>query len=591
MISNAAISQNAIDTLNQEKIIYQFLTARSFSETGLVRANGRVSGTATSYVHTKMVDMQGVKKLLLHNKLASETATTLYPVVVWYAEDSLTVVGSYEALRGEKDYEISVPSSARYAIINSLKTFALQTTRLVCHADYKCQNNAPDIVYVSSQCGNDGNDGLTAAAPVLSINQANRILSPRGTLVMLDGDYYSPEIDLANYEGLIGQGNVRIINGFKIDNANLVDTVKTLYSIKLPFSVPSTSFLWLHEVPDTITRIKENERHFLHGGRKYRMPSTRIYHSDENYENWQNSDSILHWTVSNGTLYFTVPRETDLSATPVVVPRYDVYSSSENHITINNIKILYSCLLLNNLTGSLENVSVGMCNATGAFNFAGCKTMDVISCEAFGSSNDGFNTHASVENNSEISFENCYGHDNSDDGESCHEYSKSHHLGGLFEYNGNGITPASGGQTSCKETITRNNGPWYLWTGTNREGTGFSAQGISSTETETAIFCRNCISINNIVGFNAIRGGISYAINCSATNNSKFNFLNIQNFQVGDVDGNGVVNVSDITTLVNYILGNTSNSFINDIADIDKNNRLDVNDVVGLLNIILQERP
>lgn len=53
---------------------------------------------------------------------------------------------------------------------------------------------------------------------------------------------------------------------------------------------------------------------------------------------------------------------------------------------------------------------------------------------------------------------------------------------------------------------------------------------------------------------------------------------------VGDIDGNGVVNVSDVTTLVNMILGTVAK---NDAADVDGNGVVNVSDVTALVNIIL----
>ena len=58
--------------------------------------------------------------------------------------------------------------------------------------------------------------------------------------------------------------------------------------------------------------------------------------------------------------------------------------------------------------------------------------------------------------------------------------------------------------------------------------------------------------------------------------------------QTGDMNCGGSVNVSDITTLINHILGNEPTPFIKEKADIDENNTLDVSDAVALLNIILQ---
>ncbi len=55
----------------------------------------------------------------------------------------------------------------------------------------------------------------------------------------------------------------------------------------------------------------------------------------------------------------------------------------------------------------------------------------------------------------------------------------------------------------------------------------------------------------------------------------------------GDVDNNGLVNVTDVTTLINYILGANSAVFNVVAADITCNSAIDVADVTSLVNIIL----
>ena len=52
----------------------------------------------------------------------------------------------------------------------------------------------------------------------------------------------------------------------------------------------------------------------------------------------------------------------------------------------------------------------------------------------------------------------------------------------------------------------------------------------------------------------------------------------------GDVNGDGVCDVSDVTELINIILGE---DIINDVADIDGNGTVDVSDVTTLINLIL----
>ena len=53
----------------------------------------------------------------------------------------------------------------------------------------------------------------------------------------------------------------------------------------------------------------------------------------------------------------------------------------------------------------------------------------------------------------------------------------------------------------------------------------------------------------------------------------------------GDVNGDGVCDVSDVTSLINIILGE---DVINDVADIDGNGTVDVSDVTTLINQILK---
>lgn len=58
-------------------------------------------------------------------------------------------------------------------------------------------------------------------------------------------------------------------------------------------------------------------------------------------------------------------------------------------------------------------------------------------------------------------------------------------------------------------------------------------------------------------------------------------------YLLGDVDGNGTVDVTDINLTVNYMLGKNPVVFILPAADIDGNGSIDVSDVNGIVNIIL----
>ena len=65
--------------------------------------------------------------------------------------------------------------------------------------------------------------------------------------------------------------------------------------------------------------------------------------------------------------------------------------------------------------------------------------------------------------------------------------------------------------------------------------------------------------------------------------------LFISNTLRGDANGDGVVDVTDVVSVVNYILGRPSNKFNFNAADVNSDGMVDITDVVGVVNIILQK--
>jgi hypothetical protein len=59
------------------------------------------------------------------------------------------------------------------------------------------------------------------------------------------------------------------------------------------------------------------------------------------------------------------------------------------------------------------------------------------------------------------------------------------------------------------------------------------------------------------------------------------------NTSLGDVNGDGVVNVTDVTMLVNHILGINDESFVIENADVTRDGFISVSDVTALVNLIL----
>ena len=58
----------------------------------------------------------------------------------------------------------------------------------------------------------------------------------------------------------------------------------------------------------------------------------------------------------------------------------------------------------------------------------------------------------------------------------------------------------------------------------------------------------------------------------------------------GDVDGNGNVNISDVTALIDYLLSGNASNIQLDNADVDDNGNINISDVTALIDILLTGR-
>ena len=59
----------------------------------------------------------------------------------------------------------------------------------------------------------------------------------------------------------------------------------------------------------------------------------------------------------------------------------------------------------------------------------------------------------------------------------------------------------------------------------------------------------------------------------------------------GDVNGDGVVNIADVTTLIDYLLGNEVQNFNSNNADVNGNGLLNIADVTALIDYLLGVEP
>ncbi len=63
-----------------------------------------------------------------------------------------------------------------------------------------------------------------------------------------------------------------------------------------------------------------------------------------------------------------------------------------------------------------------------------------------------------------------------------------------------------------------------------------------------------------------------------------------KSYILGDADGDGTVDVNDVTTTINHILGKPVANFVREAANIDGDESIDVNDVQGIIDIALGKR-
>ena len=63
----------------------------------------------------------------------------------------------------------------------------------------------------------------------------------------------------------------------------------------------------------------------------------------------------------------------------------------------------------------------------------------------------------------------------------------------------------------------------------------------------------------------------------------------VLNFNLGDVNGDGILTVTDVMLLVNYVMGGVNDDFVMDNADVNGDGQISVTDVMGLVNMVVND--
>ncbi|MDO4972208.1 MAG: M6 family metalloprotease domain-containing protein [Bacteroidales bacterium] len=155
------------------------------------------------------------------------------------------------------------------------------------------------------------------------------------------------------------------------------------------------------------------------------------------------------------------------------------------------------------------------------------------------------------------------------------------------------VLPCSGG-TSEKVVITASNYPCIsnieIYAGD--ASASLKAPSESGDENSRTI---TGITTNSYIVKNLLPGGeFTYKVKAILTNGDETNWSNTQYIKLpeitrllGDVNKDGLVDVTDVTVLINHVLGIESTPFNSLNADIDENGTLDVTDATLLINMIL----
>ena len=86
--------------------------------------------------------------------------------------------------------------------------------------------------------------------------------------------------------------------------------------------------------------------------------------------------------------------------------------------------------------------------------------------------------------------------------------------------------------------------------------------------------------------------GLTYQVNGEAGGPDDYYYIDLPSTYVkGDANGDGVVNVTDIMAVANYILKIQMQTFYEAAADVNGDNSVNVTDIMGIANIILKVTP
>lgn len=326
---------------------------------------------------------------------------------------------------------------------------------------------------------------------------------------------------------IIGDRNVTIEGGKAITSAELYDADKKIYAHDV--NTADNGYLydtavWILQkgVADEDTAIPKDEVNALTRGKAFRMNAcSRIYKVGSLEEVKGAKKPSYYLDATNNKLYFTIKEGSTLEKNPVMLGRNpkDVYKHNNDtnliigathDVLIRNINVAYGKIEIE----GCENCIIENCvcygvpgNGSSGFGISpSSKYVKIINTEIYGNSADGINSgsvNSPIGGNfintnykqSQMSrdginlyIENCWVHDNSDDGISEHGNPNTVVKNNILEYNGISGCTTAGGNSNYIGCIFRKN----AWRSTERGG----FENLSADANSTCIV-KDCVGMDN----------------------------------------------------------------------------------------------
>lgn len=382
--------------------------------------------------------------------------------------------------------------------------------------------NDDNVIYVA-KTGNDTNEG-NIDSPVLTINEAlSRTKGDSSTILISEGDYretINPNLINSNKTSIRAIDETSIVRILGSEQVTIEATeYANIYKATVP-SMPVVTYTQniykVYVLGINSHQIEADEAYPQMCGAKYRLPFLRFFHFPSVFADVSSlsdaidilsdhlDDEYMYYDISDNKVYIAsrenlTSKKLEVYSRPVL-NKYTKNNARIIDVEFENIDFYFSKETLTENEWGFNSVIMKSCKFY-SFTYSNAPWFGTYNrynfCESADAGMDGF-ASAMDTSLSELSkslftiYNNCWGHDNYDDGYSHHRRGRVIHNGCLSSYNVNeGFVYANGSQAEFYGCIAYKNG-----------GHGFSAvAGSDDGRINTSILCVDCISEQNASGY------------------------------------------------------------------------------------------